>query len=63
VTPGTHVISDIESDNGIDERQEEIVHVGLEGVSIKFVWDIQTHFLLHGKHFVMYMVPSSTLRN
>jgi hypothetical protein len=34
VTPGTHVISDSKSDNGTDERQEEIVHTGLGGVSI-----------------------------
>jgi hypothetical protein len=37
VTPGTHVISD--SDNGSDERREEIVRVGLGGVSSKFVWE------------------------
>jgi hypothetical protein len=28
-----------QSDNGNDKRQEEIVHVGLGGVSIKFVWE------------------------
>jgi hypothetical protein len=39
VTPGTHVISDSKSDNGSDERQEEIVHVGLGGVSSKLVWE------------------------
>jgi hypothetical protein len=37
VTPGTHVISN--NDNGSDKRQEEIVHVGLGGVSSKFVWE------------------------
>jgi hypothetical protein len=26
-------------DNGTDERQEEIIHVGLGGVSSKFVWE------------------------
>ncbi|XP_021913223.1 piggyBac transposable element-derived protein 4-like [Zootermopsis nevadensis] len=39
VTPGTHVISDSESDNDSEEIQEEIVHVGLGGVSSKFVWE------------------------
>jgi hypothetical protein len=37
MTPGTHMISDCESDNGTDEKQEEIVHIGLGGVCSKFV--------------------------
>jgi hypothetical protein len=50
-------------DNGTDVREEEIVHVGLGGVSSKFVWENINSFQLHEKHFVMYMVPSSTLLN
>jgi hypothetical protein len=38
VTPGTHVISDIENNNGSDEGQEEIVNIGLGEVSSKSVW-------------------------
>jgi hypothetical protein len=38
VTPGTHIISDSESDNGSDDQEEENVNVGLGGVSNKFVW-------------------------
>jgi hypothetical protein len=39
VTAGTHAISDSESDNATDERQEEIIHVGLGGVSSNFMWE------------------------
>jgi hypothetical protein len=57
VTPGTHVISDSESDNGTDERQEEIVHIGLGGVFNNFVWENIDSFPASREHFVMYMVP------
>jgi hypothetical protein len=39
VIAGTRVISDSEGDNGTDRRQEEIIHVGLGGVSNNFVWE------------------------
>jgi hypothetical protein len=39
VTPGTLVISDSESDNGTDERQQEIIHIRLGGVCSNFVWE------------------------
>jgi hypothetical protein len=37
VIPRTNVI--IDSDNGSDEEQEEIVNVELGGLSNKFVWE------------------------
>jgi hypothetical protein len=33
------------------------VNTALGGVANKFVWEIQTHFLLHKKHLTMYMAP------
>jgi hypothetical protein len=51
VTPGTHVISNIENNNGSVEGQEEIVNIGLMGgVSSKF-GKIQTHLLLQREIF------------
>jgi hypothetical protein len=38
VTPGTHMTSGSERDNGSDEEEEENLNLGLEGVSSKFVW-------------------------
>jgi hypothetical protein len=37
VSTGTHVTSDSESDSA--ERQEQIIHIGLGGVSNNFVWE------------------------
>jgi hypothetical protein len=37
VTPGTHVISDNESDNSGNEQKENI-NTGLGGAPFKFVW-------------------------
>jgi hypothetical protein len=37
VTPGTHAISDNDSDNSSDGQEEEIINVGLGRVSDKFV--------------------------
>jgi hypothetical protein len=55
VTPGTHVISDNESDNSGNE-QEENINKAL-GHHISLCGKTQAHFPLHKKHFMMCMVP------
>jgi hypothetical protein len=63
VTAGTHAISDSESYNGTNERQEEIIHVGLGGVSNNFVWENKDSFPASRETFCNVYVPSSTLLN
>jgi hypothetical protein len=55
VTSGTLAISDSDSGNGSDE-EEEIINVGLGGVSGKFVWQIYTHF----PHYEVYGLQFDT---
>jgi hypothetical protein len=38
VTPGTHMISDIENNNGSDEGHEVIIKIRFRRLSNKFVW-------------------------
>jgi hypothetical protein len=61
VTPETHMISDIESDNGSNEQQEENVNTGLGMVSSIFAWQNRGSFPTSQEMFFMCMVPSLTL--
>jgi hypothetical protein len=60
VTPGTHVFVDSESDY-ISDEQQEIINVGLRGVSSKFAWKYIGSYPASREIFVMCMVPSLTL--
>jgi hypothetical protein len=62
VTPETKMITDNDSDNGNNGQEENADTEWGEGV-VSLYCRILAHFLVHEKHFVMCIVPSSTPLN